>query len=257
MGVLGPLARSADDLALALDGLAGPRPADAVAWSLRLPPARAGSLREYRVAAWLNDPYCPVDESVLSVLTQTVETLRHEGARIDEDARPVDLGETSRLYEALLAAAMWPGLPEPVFTAMREAARDAPGQDEPEPLLTARASTQPHRDWLLLHEQRLQLAARWAAFFSSFDVLLCPVAPTAAFPHDSRPDFADRTVLVNGQQRSYLDLSVWPGLAAAPYLPAAVVPVGRTQESLPVGMQVVDPTYMTAPARTPAASPHR
>ncbi len=134
MGVLGPLARSADDLALALDVLAGPRPADAVAWSLRLPPARAGSLREYRVAAWLNDPYCPVDESVLSVLTQTVETLRHEGARIDEDARPVDLGETSRLYEALLAAAMWPGLPEPVFTAMREAARDAPGQDEPEPL---------------------------------------------------------------------------------------------------------------------------
>jgi len=241
MGVIGPIGRSADDLELALDVLAGPDSASAVAWGLRLPAARGTSLRDYRIAVWLDDPYCPVDGAALEVLREAVEALRHEGARLDEQARPVELAEASRLYEALFEAAVSVGLPDPVFSALAAAA-SAPGAgDEPTALLQARAATMSHRDWLRLNEQRLQLAARWAEFFRSFDVLLCPVTPTAATPHDHSDDLAARMITVNGRERSVLEQSVWPGLAGAAHLPAAVVPVGRTREGLPIGMQVVAP----------------
>lgn len=238
LAVVGPLGRSADDLDLALDVLAGPDAAAAVAWQLRLPPARGGTLRDYRMAVWLEDPHCPVDGAVLTVLPGAVEELRRAGARLDEQARPVDLAEAGHLYEALFEAAVSVALPDPAFTATAAAAA-APG-DGPA-VVRARAATASHRDWLRLHEQRLRLGVRWAEFFRSFDVLLCPVTPAVATPHDHSDDVAERTITVDGRERSAQDLSVWPGLAGGPHLPAAVVPVGRTREGLPVGMQVVAP----------------
>lgn len=241
MGVVGPLGRSADDLDLALDVLAGPDSASAVAWQLRLPAARGATLRDYRIAVWIDDPYCPVDGAALAVLREAVEALRREGACLDERARPVDLAEAHRLYERLFEAAVSPGLPDETFAALSAAASAPPAGNESWALVQARAATASHRDWLRLHEQRLQLGARWADFFRSFDVLLCPVTPTAATPHDHSEDLAARTITVNGSERSVLEQSVWPSLAGAAYVPAAVVPVGRTQQGLPVGMHVVAP----------------
>ena len=48
-GVLGPMARSAADLALALDVIAGPDDAEAIAYTLSLPPPRHTTLRDFRV----------------------------------------------------------------------------------------------------------------------------------------------------------------------------------------------------------------
>ena len=48
LGTVGPLARSASDLRLALDVMAGPDDLDAAAWKLTLPPSRAEQLRDFR-----------------------------------------------------------------------------------------------------------------------------------------------------------------------------------------------------------------
>ncbi|MFE0426952.1 amidase family protein, partial [Streptomyces sp. NPDC058953] len=58
--VAGPFARTADDLIAAFDAVAGPDARDASAWRLELPPARPVR----RVAAWVDDPYCPEDAEV-------------------------------------------------------------------------------------------------------------------------------------------------------------------------------------------------
>jgi amidase len=241
MGVLGPVARSADDLDLALDVLAGPDPARAVAWRLELPAPRATSTRDYRIAAWLDDRYCSVGSDVLAVLHDAVEALRLDGARIDDTARPLDLAEAHAVYERLFNATSSVGVPADAFDAMAAGTGQPPQPDEPPTLLEARSLTQRHRDWLMLHEHRMQLTARWASFFHSYDALLCPVGPTPAITHDHSPDLNERTILVNGHTRRYLDQSVWPSLAGAAYLPAAVAPVGRTATGLPVGMQIVAP----------------
>jgi amidase len=205
--VLGPLGRSADDLDLALDVLAGPDAAMATAWRLRLPSARGRSLADYRIAVWLDDPAAPVDSSVLDVLASTVPALRRAGARVDESARPLDLGEASAVFEKLFQAAVSPGA----------------------------------ADWNHTNEHRERLRAQWQRFFQSFDVILTPVSPVAAIKHDHAGDPDTRTIPVNGGQRPYADQSTWTGLAGAAYLPAAVVPVGSTRTGLPVGMQVIAP----------------
>jgi amidase len=241
IAVLGPMGRSADDLDLGLDLLAGPDAATAVAWRLELPPPRADRLTGYRVAAWLDDPYCTVDRDVLDVLVAAVEALRGEGVTVDDRARPVELPTADRLFRQLLQGALSDGYPQRVFDRLvAEVAAAGPDDDSPR-LRTAHAATQRKRDWNTAHEQRMRLAALWAEFFRDHDVLLCPVTPTAAIPHDHEPDINARTIEVDGRTRPYGDQFVWPGLVGMAYLPAAVVPVGRTPQGLPVGLQVVAP----------------
>ena len=244
MAVAGPMGRSADDLDLGLDVLAGPDEAAAVAWRLQLPRARGDSLAGYRMAAWLDDPYSSVDADVLGVLTVAVRELAACGGVIDEDARPVALAESDQVFRELLGAVISDDLPSDVFEFL-VAVADAPtpGPDEEPDGLTqyARSVTQRKRDWNLAHERRAHLAARWADFFRDHDVLLCPVSPTVAIPHDLDLDPGLRTITVNGETRPYFDQMTWTGLAGVTYLPAAVVPVGATEDGLPVGLQVIGP----------------
>ena len=154
MAVLGPIGRTADDLDLALDVLAGPDEWSATAWQLRLPPARGRSLSDYRVGVWLDDSASPVDSEMLGVLEAAGIQLASAGARIDTATRPVDLADSNALFVNLLMAAVSPGTP----------------------------------DWNQTNERRQQLRARWQAFFHSFDVLLTPVSPVAAIAHDHTGD---------------------------------------------------------------------
>jgi amidase len=207
LAVAGPLARSADDLDLALDVLAGPDAMQSTGWQLRLPAARGHSLRDYRIAVWLDDPAAPVDSSVLDVLVIAVDSIRNAGGHVNDEARPVDLAESSQVFEKLFLAAVSPGA----------------------------------ADWNMTNEHRQALRAKWQEFFTSFDVMLTPVSPVAAIEHDHTGDPDSRTITVNGAQRPYTDQSTWTGLAGGVYLPAAVVPVGHTTSGLPVGMQVIAP----------------
>ena len=98
-----------------------------------------------------------------------------------------------------------------------------------------------HREWLRLDRRRHELRRAWASWFGDFDVLLCPVAIGAAFPHDHEGTFADRVVEVAGHQRPYLEYVAWTSLIGSVYLPSTVAPVGSTPAGLPVGVQVVAP----------------
>ncbi len=66
-----------------------------------------------------------------------------------------------------------------------------------------------------------------------FPILLCPVCSIPAFRH------GERRWKVDGQVVEYLDVmryTQWFNVLAAP---AAVVPVGRSPEGLPIGVQIV------------------
>ena len=104
-----------------------------------------------------------------------------------------------------------------------------------------RGTTMLHRDWVVLDYMRLMMRQKWADFFKSFDVLLCPVVPVTAFAHDHR-DFFNRTLKVNGTDQPYMDtISAWAGLAGESYLPATIAPAGTAKDGLPVGVQIVGP----------------
>jgi amidase len=100
-----------------------------------------------------------------------------------------------------------------------------------------------HADWLRKEKERAIVRRTWAEWFArgDVDVLLCPVSPTPAFPHDQDGDIFSRTMTINGAQRSYIDNVGWTGLIGIAGLPSAVPPIGRTAGGLPVGVQVVAP----------------
>lgn len=239
--VVGPMARTVDDLAVLLEVLAGPAQREACAWSLRLPPSRAQA-RDLRVAVWLDDTNCAVDATVGRVLEKACRVLSAAGVELAHEARPpFDAHEYFGDFLRLMYGEMSAGLPDSVYRAFAAAARrDASGGDWTALTLMPHAVTQGHRDWLNIGERRERYRAAWDSFFSDYDVLLAPVAPTTAPEHDHRP-FEQRTIRLGGREHAYMQQSFWCGLATLGCLPAAVVPAGRAKDGLPVGLQIIGP----------------
>jgi amidase len=105
--------------------------------------------------------------------------------------------------------------------------------------LMVRGNTLPHRDWLKLNNERHGLRRAFAAFFSDWDVLLCPVAASAAFPHDHDGERWQRKITIKGKRVPTTDQLFWAGYASLVYLPATVGPAGLTKSGLPVGYQAI------------------
>jgi amidase len=219
INVFGPLARSAEDLDLLLGVLAGPDAEESRAWSLRLPGPRYPRLADYSVGLWLDDPACEVDSEIVDVLSSAADALAAAGARISKSRPAVDLAKTSDLFNSLIVAAI------SVSTDRQ----------------TGDAISGTHRAWLDWHAERTVLRKVWAEWFEDHDVLLCPVTPMVAFPHDHSGTIADRQLTINAKPRSHLEALAWTGLVGVVYLPSTSTPVGQTALGLPVGVQVVGP----------------
>jgi amidase len=241
LGVMGPLARDVEDLEMALDILAGPAGHDAVSWRLELPGPRATAPAELRLATWLDDPAYPVEPEIGDVLASAVEALADAGAHITEVRPDVALPELVRTYAQLLYPVILAAVPQTRFDHLAALAASLPVEEDGPLARTARFATLRHRDWLIANERREQMRVVMADFFRDVDVLLMPVAVVAAIPHDHSEPFADRVIRTNGTSRPYHDLFGWIALASLTYLPATVVPVGRTASGLPVGLQIVGP----------------
>jgi amidase len=241
LAVCGPLATSAEDLALMLHVLAGPLPEQAKAYRLQLPAARAQTLRGYRVAVWLEDASATVDRSVLTLLSGATESLRRAGAKLEVVHPEFELKAAYDIYRSLLDPVMSVGMPKKLLSMLEELNKNS-AADATDPLTSfARRGLVRHRDFVVWVELRERLRAVWAQFFENYDVLLCPVTPTPAIVHDHSDPIPLRTILVNGEPRAYEDQFVWNSLATCFHLPATVLPAGRTPEGLPVGLQVVGP----------------
>ncbi len=227
INVFGPIARSVDDLELVLDLVAGPNPDDAAAWCLELPPARATELGEFRVAAWLDDDFAPVDPAVGAVMVDAVAALERAGARIDHDRRPdIDPAAASREGLILISSAT--------------AISDSEGENS---AASGGGRGLDHRAWDVVHRRRGELRRRWAEFFVDVDVLLCPVIVVPPFRHVHSADGANwmHATLADHDNRHYSELIGWSALTGSAYLPVTVPPIGRTADGLPVGIQVVAP----------------
>jgi amidase len=153
---VGPLARSAADLRLALTvtGRPGAR-------------SRRSKLPDFRVGVVLDDPGCPVTEEVGKVLSDAVDALAKAGVPLRE-------GWPDGVDPVVQAAAF--GFQVEWFFAAQEG-RELAGTDERE-------------------RQRAALGAAWARYFADVDVFLCPTVFTTAFPHHDRHRYDDQVFWV-------------------------------------------------------------
>ena len=244
---VGPLARSAGDLRVALLAIAGPDDHEADAWRLALPGARADDLRSFRVGVWLDDPAAPSDAAVRAVQEDAVTALEAAGAQLIRDARPAfSLADAWRTAFALWVAASSDSTPEDEAAELAACARALDPHDHTLRAQRIRAEAMAHRDWLARDGERRTVARAFGALFEDVDVLLCPVIGIEAPEHDQEPDEVasvehrlGRTIDVDGRPRPYLEQLLWSTVVGMARLPATALPVGRTRSGLPVAVQVV------------------
>ena len=219
--VVGPLARSAEDLAIALDVMAGADGMDAKAWKLELPEPRHTRLSDFRIAV-------------------VADACVKAGATVSDTACPeIDMSAAHANYIQLLRGASSGILPQSFIDNAAEDVATLKVGDESFKARALRAALQSHRDWSIADQQRTRDRAAWEAFFQEWDVLLCPVAATAAIPHQQDVERFFRTVTVNGHQENYNDQLFWAGISCNVYLPGTSAPAGLTPSGLPVGVQIV------------------
>jgi amidase len=243
LAVVGPMARCAADLSLLLDVIAGPDELDgAVSYKLALPPARHNDLRNFRILVLDTHPLLPSDSSVRTAVNALADNLARQGARIERQSNLLpDLAASARLYMRMLLsflAASFP--PEAIARVKENVAKLEPGDNS----LAAerqRGTVMSHREWVLANGARTAERAQWRALFGQFDAVICPIMPTAAYPHDHSPEQSLRTIMIDNTPYPYTDQLTWPGLATLPGLPATTIPIGFTTNKLPIGMQIIGP----------------
>jgi amidase len=204
LSTIGPLARCAGDLRIALRATGGPEAP--YSWELR--PPRHRDLRDFRVGVVTDHPAAPVSSEVGEALSGAVDRLARSGAKIVEGWP--DGVEPSEQAEEF-------GRQVGVFFALHGGEPTSMTVDE------------------LVAAERGRMVARtkWQRYFEDVDVFLCPTSFTVAFPHGS--------TTIDGQP--YDAQVFWIAHASLTGHPALSMPIGRTQDGLPVGGQVIGPWH--------------
>ncbi|MFD6918845.1 amidase [Streptomyces sp. NPDC059944] len=243
LAVVGPMARSARDLTLLLDVMAGPDPLTlGVAYDVTLPPARHERLRDFRVLILDEHPLLPTGAAVRSGVNRVADVLVDAGARVERHSPLLpDLAEAAFLYTQLLFSSTVARFPVEAFEQLMSRAARLSADDRSLDAARLRGMVLSHRDWIETNRLRELHRHGWRQFFAEFDAVVCPVTPTPAFPHDHQPDLMQRRIDIDGAEYPYFDQLVWAGLATMPGLPATAVPAGLSPDGLPVGVQLVGP----------------
>ena len=228
LGVVGPMARTIRDVERLFEVMAGPDPGDPASAPV---PLRRWSEREIRklgVAHFVDDDATPVTPETAAAVRAAAEALRAQGFHVTE-WRPQNLDRVWQLWWNLFGRAgqmaFAPTIESheaelsPILLAFRAKVSELPPLTAQELLNTLLA--------------RDVLRANLLSMMEEFPILICPACAVPAFRH------GEREWTVQGRKVEYLkamSYSQWFNLLGNP---AAVVPVGRSPEGLPIGVQIV------------------
>ncbi len=238
--VAGPLAITAADLALGLDVLAGPDEWwDGKAYKLFLPPPRHTALKNFRVLIIKSHPLWKTAESITNSIDDLALRLNKMGVKVSFDIESLpDLVEITRTFISIFSSYIGGNLPIEEFQKIESEAKMLSPNDESFQAYFLRGCIMTYREWLAKMRTRGALRQQWRKIFKEFDVVLCPVMPTLAFPHD-HSDPATRQIEIDGQLFPYSGLYSWSSFASLFGFPSTAAPTGITETGLPLGIQII------------------
>ena len=243
LSVCGPLARSAQDLRIALDIMSGPFGEESVGWKLDLPEPKFNDLKDLKVAIWSTDEMAPVASEISERAIMVGEKLAGLGAVVSYDARPkFDTLHQEIVYQTLLQSVMSVSMPKDEVEKVQEIVNNLETDDFSAEALLARGTVLSHRNWIRSNYQREQIKIAWSQFFKEWDILICPQQATTAFDHDHRK-FSERKITVDNHEQPYFQQIFWAGMIVNAHLPSTVFPTGPSNDGLPIGLQAVSGLY--------------
>ncbi|MCG8668988.1 MAG: amidase [Pseudomonadales bacterium] len=249
LAVGGPLARTAEDLQLLLDLTASPNEDIGAGWQIKLPACKQKALKDFKVLAWFEDPLSPVDHELAQAYGGLIDKLRALGVSVDvgtPNAEP--LTKYYEMYLNLLGSAIGASIQplgrSALYWGSSVVAKLGQRLKMP-PLIDnfMRGVGQSHIDWLRMNERRQRLAAKFNRTFNDYDIVLMPVVPTTAIPHQQKPELPFRHIIVNGEKRNYTENMIWISVATLLGLPATSAPIGSDSQGLPINVQIMGAPY--------------
>jgi Asp-tRNA(Asn)/Glu-tRNA(Gln) amidotransferase A subunit family amidase len=228
IGVVGPLARTVADLKVLFEVMQGPDDGDPSAAPVSVCWPEKADLRKLRIGYFEDDGRTPVTAETRAAVNAAAVSLRRAGFRV-EPFRPEGLEQARQLWwkffgiaGGMMLGPMTNGHEADISSLLKQFSEWV--AKEPahsgESLLEA---------WIRRDLVRMQVFAQ----MREYPVLLCPVAAIPAFRH------GERSWQIEGKTVQYLDAwsyTEWFNLLGSP---AVVVPVGRSTEGLPIGVQIV------------------
>ncbi|MGH9804097.1 MAG: amidase [Candidatus Acidiferrales bacterium] len=241
LGVVGPMARTVADLSLLLEVMAGPDIGDPSAAPVPFQPMNDQDARRLTVGWFEDDGRAPVTRETRAAVRRAAEALASAGFSL-RPFRPEGLEKARQLWDiffcrgaAMVLAPVLQGA-EWELPILKEY-KNAAGPLAP---LTAEA-------WLDAWMARDALVVEMLKQMQSLPIWLCPVCSVPAFRHQ------EREWVLEGKKVSYLDAMSYTQWFNLLGFPAAVVPVGRSPEGLPIGVQVVGRPFEEAAVLAVAA----
>ena len=228
IGVVGPMARTVDDLKLLFEVMQGPDDGETCAAPVPVRWPSDADVKRLKVAYFEDDGRTPVTSEIRDAVRSAAEVLSLAGFKV-EPFRPTGLEEARIIWKKFFVK-VGGMLISPMFRG-RESERSPILKQflewsDAEPALSGEALLDA---WI----QRDVLSASFLAQMRQYPILLCPPAAIPAFRH------GERSWTIGGKTVHYLDAwsyAEWFNLLGNP---AAVVPVSRSAEGLPIGVQIV------------------
>lgn len=241
LAVAGPMARTTQDLMLGLEVLAGPDElADGMGYKLSLPKSNPTRLNEFRVLLLSEHPLYPTDKAMLKIFDEMAAKLKTKGVKISRSYKKLPDLEAIALNYALLLGARFSEIMTPKsYERMLKHVKKLGNAKKNLANQLLRGLAINHRDWLLALRERERLTQQWNALYDEFDVVLTPVMPTPAFPHDQSKDPDKRKIIINDVKVASAHQYIWVCIANLFGLPATSIPVGLTDDQRPVGLQIL------------------
>jgi Asp-tRNA(Asn)/Glu-tRNA(Gln) amidotransferase A subunit family amidase len=228
LGVVGPMARTVGDLKILFEAMAGPDSGDPMSAPVPVRQPSDSEIRKMRIGYFEDDGRIPVTPETRAAVRKAAAALERNAFAV-ERFLPEELEPIRRIWWNLFGRA------GQFVMAPLVAGREA----ELSPILTEFMSIVHAEPALTLGDfmntllERDALRGRFLRQMERYPVLLCPACAVPAFRHD------ERQWRIDGQNVNYLDAMSYSQWFNALGNPAVVVPVGQSQEGLPIGVQVV------------------
>jgi amidase len=231
IGVVGPMARTIQDLRLLLEVTSGYDPGDPVSSPVPLPPGSECDRGKLRIGFYEDDGYSPAEPAVQDAVRLAAAALAEDGFVV-EPLRPTGLEHARQLWFTLFVEAI------AMVLAPTVQGRESEISGSTKEFLAFATEQPPLTGERLLTTllERDQLRAQFLAEMERVPILLAPVCAVPAFPHEDagwgpvhKADYA-RTMSYSHHYNLLGN-------------PAATVPVSQTPSGLPIGVQIIGRPY--------------